>query len=85
MIRRELKKKKTGSRKRIFKKKSCPLCAEKGVVVDYKDTERLSKFITEKGKIIPRRISGACSKHQRHVARAIRRSRHAALMPFQAE
>lgn len=83
-LRREPRKK-LAARRRILKKKLCPICAEKGVVIDYKDVERLSKFITEKGKVIPRRISGNCAKHQRQIARAVRRSRHAALMPFQAE
>ena len=54
-------------------------------MVDYKDVERLAKFITEKGKIIARRITGNCAKHQRILASAIKRARHAALLPFQAE
>jgi small subunit ribosomal protein S18 len=54
-------------------------------VVDYKDTERLSKFLTEKGKIIPRRITGLNAKQQRTLVRAIKRARHAGLLAFQKE
>lgn len=54
-------------------------------MIDYKEAERLSKFLTEKGKIIPRRITGACAKHQRGLRRAIKRARHAALLSFQTE
>jgi small subunit ribosomal protein S18 len=54
-------------------------------VIDFKDMERLSRFITEKGKILGRRITGNCAKHQRALARAIKRARHAALLSFQLE
>lgn len=54
-------------------------------MIDYKDPERLSKFLTEKGKIIARRITGNCAKHQRALTRAIKRARHAALLSFQLE
>jgi small subunit ribosomal protein S18 len=54
-------------------------------LIEYPDVERLGKFLTEKGKIIARRITGNCAKHQRALARAIKRARHAALLPFQAE
>jgi small subunit ribosomal protein S18 len=53
--------------------------------VDYKDTARLRRYISERGKIMPRRISGNCAKHQRQVTLAIKRSRHVALLPFTAE
>jgi len=70
---------------RFFRKKFCRFCGEKVPLIDYKDIERLAKFLTEKGKIISRRITGNCAKHQRAVACAIKRARHIALLPFQAE
>jgi len=72
-------------RGRFFRKKFCRFCGEKVTLIDYKEVERLAKFLTEKGKIIARRITGNCAKHQRALARAIKRARHAALLPFQAE
>ena len=74
-----------GPRGRFFRKKVCRFCSEKITFVDYKDVERLAKYLTEKGKIIARRITGNCAKHQRALAGAIKRSRHAALLPFQME
>ena len=71
--------------KRMPKKKVCAFCAEKIEVIDYKDLPRLKKFITEKGKILPRRMSGTCAKHQRELAEAIKRARIIALLPFKAE
>ncbi len=68
---------------RIFRKKVCRLCKEDASHIDYKDVEKLSKFLSEKGKVAPRRISGNCAKHQRMLARAIKRSRHSALVAFQ--
>ncbi|MDD5424602.1 MAG: 30S ribosomal protein S18 [Candidatus Omnitrophica bacterium] len=68
--------------KRVFRKKVCKFCCEKINVIDYKDTMRLSKFITERGKIIPSRISGNCAKHQRILARAIKKARLAAFIPY---
>ncbi len=59
-------------RPRFYRKKICRFCTERLLVVDYKDVERLSKFLTEKGKIIPRRITGLCAKQQRALGRAIR-------------
>lgn len=64
------------------RRKACRYCAEKTAVIDYKDAGGLKLFLTERGKIIPRRISGNCSLHQRHVTQAIRRSRSLALLPF---
>jgi len=72
-------------RTRVFRKKVCRFCGERAVHVDYKEVERLSKFLTEKGKIIPRRISGNCAKHQRMLARAVKGCRHSGLVPFQVE
>src|SRR5688572_8149862 len=64
------------------RKKVCRFCVEKSAQVDYKDQATLKYFVTERGKIIPRRISGNCSKHQRHIAVAIKRSRGLALIPY---
>src|SRR5437868_9839670 len=71
------------ARKRGFaRRKVCRFCADKNVPIDYKDPQTLKYFITDRGKVIPRRISGNCAKHQRKVAVAIKRSRMIALMPF---
>ncbi|MEG1351004.1 MAG: 30S ribosomal protein S18 [Bacilli bacterium] len=63
------------------RKKVCYMCTT-GKTIDYKDVESLRKYISEKGKILPRRITGACSKHQRHIAEQIKRARAIALLPF---
>ena len=68
--------------KRVFRKKVCKFCGEKVKAVDYKDTMRLTKFITERGKIIPSRISGNCAKHQRMLAKAIKKARLVAFIPY---
>ncbi len=62
------------------KKKVCMLCT--GKTVDYKEPETLKKYINEKGKIVPRRITGTCARHQRVIARAIKRARAIALLPY---
>ena len=67
------------------KKKLCGFCLDKIAYIDYKETGRLKKYVTERGKIMPRRVSGACAKHQRQVASAIKRARHLALMPYTSE
>lgn len=69
---------------RFFQKKTCRLCAEHASL-DFKDVDRLRKFMTEKGKILPRRITGNCAKCQRMLARALKRARHAALVAFQID
>ena len=70
-------------RKRGFaRRKVCRFCADKNVGIDYKDANTLKHFITDRGKIIPRRISGNCAKHQRAIATAVKRARMIALMPF---
>jgi len=75
--------KKKDARKRGFaRRKVCRFCADKNVGIDYKDPQTLKYFITDRGKVIPRRISGNCAKHQRKVGTAIKRSRMIALMPF---
>jgi small subunit ribosomal protein S18 len=63
-------------------KKTCPVCEQGARVVDYKDERRLSRFITERGKILPRRISGVCARHQRQLSTAIKRARFLALLPY---
>ena len=65
--------------------KQCMFCKEKIDFLDYKDTSRLRKLINDKGKILPRRTTGTCAKHQRMVTRAIKRSRAIALLPYVAE
>ena len=65
-----------------IRKKACPLCADKTIVLDYKNPDQLRKFINERGKILPRRATGACSKHQRDITTAVNRSRNIALLPY---
>lgn len=67
---------------RKTRKKVCVLCNDKNLVLDYKNPEQLKKFINEKGKILPRRATGACSKHQRDVTIAVKRCRHIAMLPY---
>ncbi|MCI0512268.1 30S ribosomal protein S18 [candidate division KSB1 bacterium] len=69
----------------IKKKKICRFCEEREAIVDYKDEKRLVRFTTEQGKIIPRRTSGTCAKHQRLLVKAIKRARHLALIPYITE
>lgn len=73
--------KRRGGRRR---KKVCVFCG-KDNVIDYKDTAKLKKYVSERGKILPRRITGTCAKHQRALTVAIKRARHVALMPYVAE
>ena len=75
---------KGGKGKVFFKKKVCKFCIQK-LKIDYKDADTLRRFITERGKILPRRITGTCAKHQRAVALAVKRARIIALLPFVAE
>ena len=72
-------------RGRRSRRKVCTFCVDKVDVIDYKDVTKLRRFITERGKILPRRISGNCAKHQRQVTLAIKRARNIALLPFTAE
>lgn len=70
-------------KKRIFhRRKVCRFCADKELVIDYKDVKVLRNFLTERGKIIPRRIYGNCAKHQRELTEAIKRARQIALLPY---
>jgi len=67
------------------RRKTCNFCADKVEYIDFKDPGRLKKYITERGKILPRRISGNCSRHQRRLTVAIKRARDIAMMPYMAE
>jgi small subunit ribosomal protein S18 len=74
---------KRSSKKRFFqRRKVCRFCADKTLGIDYKDSKGLRQFITERGKIIPRRITGTCAKHQRILTVAIKQARTIALLPF---
>ena len=64
------------------RKKVCQFCADKNKKIDYKDVDTLKEYVTERGKILPRRITGNCAKHQRALTVAIKRARHIALMPY---
>ncbi len=68
-----------------IKKKYCKLCLEKVVFVDYKDEKRLGRFVTDRGKIVPRRVSGTCAMHQKQLTTAIKRARVLALLPFTSD
>ena len=68
-----------------FNEKVCLFCADKSKVIDYKDAATLKRFVTEKGKILPRRQTGVCAMHQRELAVAIKRARIMALLPFKGE
>ena len=80
------KRKQTGfsneEKRRTQKKKSCVFCGKENNEIDYKDTAKLKKYVSERGKILPRRITGNCAKHQRALTVAIKRARHIALMPY---
>ncbi len=71
--------------KRIPRKKVCAFCQNKAENIDYKDINTLKKYITEGGKILPRRMTGVCAKHQRVLAKAIKRARLVDLLPFKGE
>ena len=72
-------------RARRAKKKVCVFCVDKVDSIDYKDTAKLRRYVSERGKIVPRRISGNCAKHQRQLTEAIKRARQIALLPLVAE
>jgi small subunit ribosomal protein S18 len=81
-----LKRAKGTKRKKTFyqKRKICRFCSDSSTEIMYRDFNTLKHFVTDRGKIIPRRISGNCAKHQRHLARAIKRARVISIMPFTA-
>lgn len=72
-------------RSRKAKKKVCMFCADKIEHIDYKDVARLRRFISERAKILPRRMTGTCAKHQRQLTTEIKRARHIALLPYSSE
>lgn len=67
------------------RKKVCQFCADKNLTIDYKDVETLGKFVTERGKILPKRITGTCAIHQRDITTAVKRARVVALLPYSAD
>jgi len=72
-----------GKKRRVYhRRKVCRFCADSSIVIDYKEIRTLRYFITERGKIIPKRISGTCSKHQRQLSRAIKQARTIAMLPY---
>ncbi len=71
--------------KRVNKKKVCMFCADRSKAIDYKDVATLKRFVTEKGKIVPRRQTGTCAMHQRAITVAVKRARNMALLPFRGE
>ena len=72
-------------RRGMRRKKVCQFCADKTETIDYKDVEKLRKYVTDRGKILPKRITGTCAIHQREVTKAIKRARIVALLPYTAE
>lgn len=72
-------------RGRRGKKRVCSFCVDKATAIDYKELPKLKKYVTERGKILPRRISGNCAHHQRMLTTAIKRARNIALLPFTVE
>ena len=79
---RARKKARRQKKKGFVRRKVCRFCADSSLVIDYKDVKSLRLFVTETGKMIPRRISGNCARHQRPLAIAIKRARHLAILPF---
>ena len=71
--------------KRVQRRKVCAFCVEKATSIDYKDVNKLKKYVTAKGKMLPRRMTGVCSEHQRDLAEAIKKARVMALLPFKGE
>ena len=68
-----------------LKRKVCKLCVEKVERIDYKDDRRIGRFVTDRGKIVPRRISGTCARHQKQITLAVKRARILALLPFTSD
>ncbi|MCI8844396.1 MAG: 30S ribosomal protein S18 [Oscillospiraceae bacterium] len=67
------------------RRKVCSFCVDKITMIDYKDTAKLRRFLSERGKILPRRTTGTCAAHQRQLTTAIKRARHVALLPYVAD
>lgn len=78
-------KEKGGRQGRKGRKKVCQFCVEKAESIDYKDVAKLRRYTSERAKILPRRVTGTCAKHQRELTTAIKRARHLALMPYTAD
>jgi len=70
------------NRKRYQRRKFCKFCADREIVIDYKNVTQIRHYVTERGKIVPRRISGTCAKHQRKLTRELKKARIMALIPF---
>lgn len=68
--------------RRVFVKKPCRFCSEKVEHIDYKDLDRIGRYVTDRGKILPSRLTGTCARHQRALTRAIKRARFMALLPY---
>ena len=77
--------KKDGLKKKVFKKRPCRFCIDKVKSIDYLDYQKFHRFITERGKIVPSRISGSCAGHHRQLAKAVKKARVLALLPFVAD
>lgn len=75
----------TGKKRGFFTQKICRFCAEKVQYIDFHDTKLLKPLISERGKIVPSRISGNCARHQRQLTEAVKRARNIALLPFSVE
>jgi small subunit ribosomal protein S18 len=69
-------------KKRTTRRRACKFCTDETIIIDYKNAGLLKYFITDRGKLVPRRLTGNCAKHQRSIARAVSRARMIALMPF---
>ncbi|WP_028317999.1 30S ribosomal protein S18 [Desulfobulbus elongatus] len=69
-------------KKMFSRRRVCRFCTDKEIVIDYKDAKTLKNFVTERGKIVPRRIYGTCAKHQRQLTEAVKRARQLALLPY---
>ena len=82
MADKNVKKSKNDKPYRRPRKKVCSFCADRVDEIDYKDVEKLKKYVSDKGKILPRRVTGTCAKHQRKLTVAIQRARHIALLPY---
>ncbi len=67
------------------RRKVCMFCQDKEKEIDYKDVQTLKRFVSDRGKILPRRITGACAKHQRKVTKEVKRARQVALLPYSAD
>ena len=76
---------KTDGYRRRPKKRVCQFCADKSAVIDYKDAAKLHKFLSERGKILPRRVTSTCAMHQRELTLAIKRARQIAILPYVSE